>query len=215
VIFPREPGTLSAYGILFSDLVQDLARTKLTRAETASLPQMREVIAELREAADARLAQDGIPPDQRNITIAADMRYQGQAFELLVPWGQVVSPDVAALAELAQRFHATHKQRFSYANPDEAVEIVTFRAIATGNLAKPVLREPTPAARPAHKAKRRAFDGKQWCEVTVWDREALGQDDLIQGPAIIEEAFATHWISPAWQARLAPGGALIAKRITP
>jgi N-methylhydantoinase A/oxoprolinase/acetone carboxylase beta subunit len=215
VIFPREPGTLSAYGILFSDLVQDLARTKLTRAETASLPQMREFIAELREAADARLAQDGIPPDQRNITIAADMRYQGQAFELLVPWGQVVSPDVAALAELAQRFHATHKQRFSYANPDEAVEIVTFRAIATGNLAKPVLREPTPAARPAHKAKRRAFDGKQWCEVTVWDREALGQDDLIQGPAIIEEAFATHWISPAWQARLAPGGALIAKRITP
>jgi N-methylhydantoinase A/oxoprolinase/acetone carboxylase beta subunit len=215
VIFPREPGTLSAYGILFSDLVQDLARTKLTRAETASLPQMREVIAELREAADARLAQDGIPPDQRNITIAADMRYQGQAFELLVPWGQVVSPDVAALAELAQRFHATHKQRFSYANPDEAVEIVTFRAIATGNLAKPVLREPTPAARPAHKAKRRAFDGTQWCEVTVWDREALGQHDVIQGPAIVEEAFATHWISPAWQARLAPGGALIAKRITP
>jgi N-methylhydantoinase A/oxoprolinase/acetone carboxylase beta subunit len=215
VIFPREPGTLSAYGILFSDLVQDLARTKLTRAETASLPQMREFIAELREAADARLAQDGIPPDQRNITIAADMRYQGQAFELLVPWGQVVSPDVAALAELAHRFHATHKQRFSYANPDEAVEIVTFRAIATGNLAKPVLREPTPAARPAHKAKRRAFDGTQWCEVTVWDREALGQHDVIQGPAIVEEAFATHWISPAWQARLAPGGALIAKRITP
>lgn len=215
VIFPREPGTLSAYGILFSDLVQDLARTKLTRAETASLPQMHEIIAELRQAADTRLAQDGIPPDQRNITIAADMRYHGQAFELLVPWGPVVSPDVAALAELAHRFHATHKQRFSYANPDEAVEIVTFRAIATGNLAKPVLREPTPAARPAHKAKRRAFDGTQWCEVTVWDREALGQHDVIQGPAIVEEAFATHWISPAWQARLAPGGALIAKRITP
>jgi N-methylhydantoinase A/oxoprolinase/acetone carboxylase beta subunit len=215
VIFPREPGTLSAYGILFSDLVQDLARTKLTRAETASLPQMHEIIAELRQAADTRLAQDGIPPDQRNITIATDMRYHGQAFELLVPWGPVVSPDVAALAELAQRFHATHKQRFSYANPDEAVEIVTFRAIATGNLAKPVLREPTPAARPAHKAKRRAFDGTQWCEVTVWDREALGQHDVIQGPAIVEEAFATHWISPAWQARLAPGGALIAKRITP
>jgi N-methylhydantoinase A/oxoprolinase/acetone carboxylase beta subunit len=119
------------------------------------------------------------------------------------------------LAELIQRFHATHKQRFSYANPAEAVEMVTFRAIAKGKLAKPVLREPMPASRPAQKATRRAFDGQQWREVIVWDREALGADDLIQGPAIIEEAFATHWISPAWQARLAAGGALIAKRIAP
>jgi N-methylhydantoinase A/oxoprolinase/acetone carboxylase beta subunit len=215
VIFPREPGTLSAYGILFSDLVQDLARTRLTRAEPDNLPQICDMIAELRQAADARLAQDGIPADQREISIAADMRYLGQAFELLVPWGQIHQPDAAALAELIQRFHATHKQRFSYANPAESVEIVTFRAIAKGKLAKPVLREPTPASRPAQKATRRAFDGQQWREVIVWDREALGADDLIQGPAIIEEAFATHWISPAWQARLAAGGALIAKRIAP
>jgi N-methylhydantoinase A/oxoprolinase/acetone carboxylase beta subunit len=215
VIFPREPGTLSAYGILFSDLVQDLARTRLTRAEPAGLPQMRNIIAELRQAADARLAQDGIPAEEREITIAADMRYHGQAFELLVPWGQLHAPDEAALAELIQRFHATHKQRFSYSNANEAVEIVTFRAIAKGKLAKPVLREPTPASRQARKAKRRAFDGQQWCDVTVWDREALGAEDLINGPAIIEEAFATHWISRAWQARLAAGGALIAKKIAP
>ena len=213
VIFPREPGTLSAYGILFSDLVQDLARTRLTRAEASSLPQIQSIIAELRQAADARLAQDGIPAGQREINIAADMRYHGQAFELLIPWGPLEQPDEAALAELLQRFHATHKQRFSYANPDEAVEIVTFRAIATGRLAKPVLREPIPASRPAQKAKRRAFDGKQWSDVTVWDREALGPQDVIEGPAIIEEAFATHWISRAWRASLGSGGALIAKRI--
>ncbi len=213
VIFPREPGTLSAYGILFSDLVQDLARTRLTRAEASSLPQILSIIAELRQAADARLAQDGIPAGQREINIAADMRYHGQAFELLIPWGPLEQPDEAALAELLQRFHAMHKQRFSYANPDEAVEIVTFRAIATGKLAKPNLREPIPASRPAQKAKRRAFDGKEWSDVIVWDREALGPQDVIEGPAIIEEAFATHWVSRAWQARLGPGGALIAKRI--
>lgn len=215
VIFPREPGTLSAYGILFSDLVQDLARTRLTRAEAAGLPQMRDIIAELRHAADARLAQDGIPADHREITIAADMRYHGQAFELLVPWGQLHAPDTADLADLLQRFHATHKQRFSYANPDDAVEIVTFRAIAVGKLAKPALQAPAQASRPAQKAKRRAFDGQQWCDVTVWDREALGAGDVITGPAIIEEPFATHWISRAWQARPTVSGALIARKITP
>ncbi len=215
VIFPREPGTLSAYGILFSDLVQDLARTRLTRAETANLPQISDTIAELRNAADARLAQDGVPQDMREIAIAADMRYHGQAFELLVPWGVVQTPNEADLAALIQRFHVTHQQRFSYANLDEAVEIVTFRATATGKLAKPVLREPITASRPAQKAKRCAFDGQQWCDVTVWDREALGPEDAITGPAIIEEAFATHWISRAWQVKLAAGGALIASRTIP
>jgi N-methylhydantoinase A len=127
----------------------------------------------------------------------------------------VQTPDEADLEALIQRFHATHKQRFSYANPNEAVEIVTFRAIATGKLAKPALREAIPASRPAQKAKRRAFDGHQWCDVTVWDREALGAEDVISGPAIIEEAFATHWIARTWQAKLAAGGALIARRITP
>lgn len=213
VVFPREPGTLSAYGILFSDLVQDLARTRLTRAEAASLPSMTEIITELREAANARLAGDGVPPEQREISIAADMRYQGQAFELLVPWGQVENPDQAALEALIARFHATHKQRFSYANLDEAVEIVTFRAIALGKLAKPAVKDPTPAARPARKAKRPAYDGQQWCDATVWDREALAPDDVIEGPAIVEEAFATHWISRGWRAQLGVGGTLIAKRI--
>ena len=213
VVFPREPGTLSAYGILFSDLVQDLARTRLTRAEAASLPSMTEIITELRQAANARLAGDGVPPEQREISIAADMRYQGQAFELLVPWGQVENPDQAALEALIARFHATHKQRFSYANLDEAVEIVTFRAIALGKLAKPAVKDPTPAARPARKAKRSAYDGQQWCDATVWDREALAPDDVIEGPAIVEEAFATHWISRGWRAQLGAGGTLIAKRI--
>ena len=66
-------------------------------------------------------------PTAREITLAADMRYHGQAFELLVPW-----PDAPSLAPLRARFHTTHKQRFSYADEAEAVEIVTLRVIATG-----------------------------------------------------------------------------------
>jgi len=212
VAFPREPGTLSAHGILFSDLTQDIARSRILRAEAASLPALAETIRELRAEAEARLAADGIPPERQRIRIAADMRYHGQAFELLIPWGEVSAPDAGDLAFLVEAFHATHRQRFSYANPGDPVEIVTLRAIATGLLDKPEPGDPPPAARPARKGARRVFTGGAWAEVPVWDREALGADDVITGPAIVEEPFATHWIAGGWTARLGPAGTLIARR---
>ncbi|OYX04180.1 MAG: hypothetical protein B7Z15_17790 [Rhizobiales bacterium 32-66-8] len=68
---------------------------------------------ELAAEAAARLARDGVAEADRALSVAADMRYHGQAFELLVPWGDVLAPDATALADLAARFHATHRQRFS------------------------------------------------------------------------------------------------------
>jgi N-methylhydantoinase A/oxoprolinase/acetone carboxylase beta subunit len=215
VAFPREPGTLSAYGILFSDLTQDIARSRVMRAEPASLVRIIETIAALRAEADARLAADGIAPDRRRVTIAADMRYHGQAFELLVPWGEVAAPDAGDLAALVEAFHAMHRQRFSYANPGDPVEIVTLRAIATGLLDKPDPGDPPPADRPARKGTRRAYETGAWRDIPVWDREALGAADTIEGPAIVEEAFATHWIARGWTARLGAAGTLIARKDAP
>src|SRR5690349_9576134 len=101
------------------------------------------------------------------------MRYHGQAFELMVPWGDVAAPDAAALDALRQRFHAMHQQRFSYSDAREAVEIVTLRVVATGHLPKPTVAEVAPAARPALKGSRRVFEDGAWRDVPVWDREAL------------------------------------------
>ena len=212
VIFPREPGTLSAYGILFSDLVQDISRSRLFTLGGAALPGLGALIAELRAEADARLARDGVAAHDRALTVAADMRYHGQAFELLVPWGDVTAPDAEALAALEVRFHDSHRQRFSYSSEGEAVEIVTLRVTATGRLPRPETTTPVPAARPARKGTRRVFTGGAWHDAVVWDREALDADTVI-GPAIIEEAYATHYIATGWQARLGEAGAIIARRV--
>ncbi len=212
VIFPREPGTLSAYGILFSDLVQDLSRSRLFTAGDAALPGLAALITELRTEADARLARDGVAQADRALTVAADMRYHGQAFELLVPWGDVTAPDAAALAALEARFHDSHRQRFSYSSEGEAVEIVTLRVTATGHLPRPQTTTPTPADRPAHKGTRQVFTAGAWHEAVVWDREAL-KTETVTGPAIIEEAFATHYIATGWQAALGEAGAIIARRL--
>ena len=48
-------------------------------------------------AGDAVLARDGVPEAQRSLDLAADMRYRGQAYELLIPWTDGV--DEAGLAD--------------------------------------------------------------------------------------------------------------------
>jgi N-methylhydantoinase A len=47
----------------------------------------------------------------------ADLRYRGQSFELTVPLG----------AELAERFHGVHEERYGYADRDREVELVAVR----------------------------------------------------------------------------------------
>ncbi|MGH3077620.1 MAG: hydantoinase/oxoprolinase family protein, partial [Gaiellaceae bacterium] len=47
----------------------------------------------------------------------ADLRYAGQSFELTVPLG----------ARLADRFHEAHLDRYGYADPDRALELVAIR----------------------------------------------------------------------------------------
>ncbi len=215
VVFPREPGTLSAYGILFGDLVQDIARTQIIAASPASLPALSSLLAELRAEATARLAADGVAADDRAIEVHVDMRYHGQAFELLVPWGDMAIPGEADLAKLTADFHASHRRRFSYADETEAVEIVTLRVSAIGRLPRRDAADPVMASRPARKGTRRNWEGGRWQDVPVWDREALGPSDRIEGPALVEEAFATHWIGRGWTAALGPAGALVARQSLP
>jgi N-methylhydantoinase A/oxoprolinase/acetone carboxylase beta subunit len=207
VILPREPGTLSAYGILFSDLVQDLARSRLLPVDEAHAAAIAAEVATLRDAAMDRLAEDGVPEAEREVEIAADLRYRGQAFELLIPW-----PEAPALPPLLARFHATHRARFSYAAEGEPVELVTLRASAIGRLAKPEEAAPSPPAETTKPGTRRIWQDGAVADWPVWHRDRLGPEDRVAGPAIIEEAFATHVVGRFWTAVLDPEGAIIARR---
>jgi N-methylhydantoinase A len=70
------------------------------------------------------LAHAGVLPVEGE----ADVRYAGQSFELTVPLG----PD------LAERFHRAHDDRYGYADPGRALELVAVRTAETR--AAPVVR---------------------------------------------------------------------------
>ncbi len=211
VVFPVDASTLSAWGILHSDLGHDFARSRVLAAEPESLEAIRSMAAELIAQGEARLAEDAIAPDRRELSFSADLRYRGQAFELTVPWA-TREPDRAALARLVEDFHAAHRQRFSYSNPDDGVELVTLRLAAIGRLQQPPV-QPAAHAPAASGIGRRAvwFDGG-WREIPVLRRETLRAGEAVSGPAMIEESYTTTLIAPGWICRATPEGHLIAIR---
>jgi N-methylhydantoinase A/oxoprolinase/acetone carboxylase beta subunit len=160
----------------------------------------------------ARLEADGVAAADRQFELSADLRYRGQAFELTVPWGDVAL-DESGIGEIGLRFHAQHAQRFSYANPEDAVELVTLRLAAIGRMARPQISaaEPSSADGTAAGSRRVYLDG-QWQDVATWRRDAIAASLRIFGPAIVEEDYTAVFVAPGWSLTLGRDGHLVAAR---
>src|SRR5947208_2858379 len=79
----------------------------------------------------------------------ADCRYQGQSFEL-----EVMAPDEGdTTSGLARAFHDAHRERYGYALPEEAIEVVNLRVRAEAP--RPVFALPSvPPGRGSAEARR-------------------------------------------------------------
>jgi N-methylhydantoinase A len=222
IVFPADASTLSARGILMADLRRDLSRSDLMMANADNLKRISTTIAELETEARRLLAETGLPEDRRELRFAADLRYRGQAYEITTPWdgvGAAKDIDSAAVERLVQAFHELHRMRYSHSAPEDPVELVTFRAIATGILERGTIAEPAADAQAATAGGTRSVyveDG--WQDVPTWSRAALIAASAegaapVEGPAIIEEEYTAILVAPGWQVAPAANGDLIATRL--
>ena len=211
MVFPENASTLSAYGILHSDLTHDLVRSRVLDATPEKLGAIAPLLESLVADARTRLDADAIPQDDRHIELSADMHYKGQAFELTVPL-RSLELDEAALSALLSDFHDLHRQYFSYSNPGSPVEIVSLRASAIGRLPKPVAKaaEARDSGKPI--GNRRIWLSGGWRDVAVWNRADVFLGATIEGPAVIEEAYTSVLLMEGWSCLRDKSGHLVARR---
>jgi N-methylhydantoinase A len=209
VIFPPHASTLSAWGILWSDIVHDLASTQIGLL-AASGSALEASAARLLGEASRLLDEDGVPETARRAIWSLDLRYAGQAFDLNVVLDGADFSDVG-LAKAAQAFHALHKQRFSYDEPAVPVEAVALRLSSIGGLAKPVTDKSDDIATESGPSVRPVWTRDGFTETAIWQREAIGAA-VIEGPAVVEEVYTSSYIPPGWIADMLPSGALVARK---
>jgi N-methylhydantoinase A len=197
VIVPAYPGALSALGILISDVVKDHSRTVLLRvAPTAKKArekaardfsrQLDPVFAELKRNIAAELKKE----DWQGSAVfepSCDIRYRGQGYELNLPYS----------ANVLKQFHAEHKRRYGYSNPERDLEIVTVRM--RGRVASPekLSRLKIREEQGRLKASRQMvhFAGRRY-KTQIIPRSEIQQGKRYRGPAIITEYSATTVVPP-------------------
>jgi N-methylhydantoinase A len=211
IIFPVDASTFSARGVLMADIEHAFGRSGVRPFDAGAVSWVRSCFEILKAEGSAQLEIDGIAPPHRRFELSADLRYRGQAFELTVPWGEAPL-DESGIRDICVRFHAQHAQRFSYANPDDAVELVTLRLAVIGRMARPEISAQQPSAGGSKAGRRRVHVDGQWQDVAVWRREAIGGSLEIAGPAIVDEDYTAVYLAPGWLLKLGHDGHLVAAR---
>src|SRR5262249_3254120 len=111
---------------------------------------------------------------------------------------------------LAAGFAAAHRRLYGFVAEDEPMQLVTFRAEATGIVRKADVRptdEDGPDPRAAEFGRRDVWLGGEaggFGSCPLYDRERLLAGNRIEGPAIVEQMDATTLIVPGATATVDP-----------
>ena len=120
VLIPLSPGTLSAFGLLASDVKYDVVRSYVRCLGDVDLEVLNHTLEELAATGVERVQTSQIPLQAVVVTSSLDLRYLGQAYELSVPVAERPL-DATRLASLASQFHRAYERLYGYAMPDEEV----------------------------------------------------------------------------------------------
>ena len=208
------PGALSAFGILVSDVVKDYSRTVLWRvAEKLPMQRLQREFATL-----TRRAEKDFRAEKWKGTIShgrsVDIRYQGQGYELNVPYTR----------NLIRDFRREHQRRYGYNYPKREVELVTLRLRSTiksepvnhaggstAGHAGPGAPARPGQAKPGNVSSKRIpvfFAGKALPTAMI-SRESLPPGKRLSGPVVITEYSATTVVPPKMTFRRDRSGSLV------
>ncbi len=222
VIVPQNPGAFSALGILLSDVVRDISQSVLMPVATtapsrrgggATRAQLEKVFCEidrhfaaLHRQALAELRVEGFAVAQARAQRRLDVRYQGQSYELSVPF----------TAQFREDFTRAHTQAYSHADPSRPLEIVNLRLRVVIPTPKPRTQTGKPARRPdvrqpIIKTQPVWFDRKSH-PTPIYARGRLSPGARFRGPAVIVEYSATTVVPPDFTCAVDRLGDLVLRR---
>lgn len=217
VIVPQSAGAFSAWGMLQSDLVHDMAETQLAPLEAVDWSLLNQRFQAIESALEARLQGEGAQLDRISFTRAIDVRYVGQENAISVPLvpelfdpGRRVEDNYRAVRESFDReYHKT----YGHSNEEESAEMATLRLRAVGHTsidraafvsAVTVESEGGPGVRQASII----YDGRP-LDTRFIGRADMTPGEAYPGPLVVEESTCTTLVPPDFVAAIDAGGNLV------
>lgn len=203
VLLPRNPGILSAIGMIMADVIKDYSLTIMRNQDNVTSTFLSDQFMEIEERGREDLGSEGIPGDGIVLEKYLDMRYEGQSYEIIVPFDD----------DYIERFHALHEKTYGYRNEDKIIEIVNIRLRARGMPEKPRFQKSekmvkTPPSDAFLGEKDVVFDRNR-IPTKIVARDKLRSGNRIEGPAVLVEYSSTIVIPPFALARVDEYGNIV------
>lgn len=213
VLIPPTPGALSALGAARADLEGDLVRPVYQLAGQIEPAALGAALADLAGQVDAWIAEETstLAVSGTLVEYAADMRYDGQGYDVTVPL-EIEWLRRGDLDAIADSFHEAHQATFGHRNDDARIWLKELRAHVMGHVAKPVAA-PVAAAEPVAPVGVRPIrlHGKSMAAY-VYRRQDVRVDEVVAGPAIVEQMDTTTLVPPGWEATALGSGAMVLRQ---
>jgi N-methylhydantoinase A len=192
VLVPRFAGVACAFGATTMDLRHDLESTFFVPTGETDLDALNAAFRQLEEDVSQLLERDDVDRDAITLERGAQMRYVGQSYDVTtpVPAGELT---VESIGEIVEGFHRVHEREYGVSSDAFPVAFVTLRVTGIGATVRPSHDAFSAAMRhESHeegsiKERRLAYFGGEHHEVEVHDVTRLDVDQVITGPAIIEQ----------------------------
>lgn len=200
VLVPRMPGALSAWGMLTVDVTRDYSRTAMRDLSDMSAEEIAGLVSEIEQDAREDLEAVGVSAAQATFSASADIRYQGQGYELSIPL------DPSDGLSLEERFHTAHQRRFDHSHADWPTEVVTLRIRATIPVRRPPFDvadvEGGPDAGHAILGETMLTADGGEIKAPLYDRNALLVGNQLKGPGVLTQTDCTTYVPPGWVGRV-------------
>lgn len=197
VIVPKNAGVLSSLGLLMADSIKDFSKSILKIAEKTNKEELESHFKKLREKSLKSMQADGFKQDEVTILPFLDLRYQGQSYEITIPYMNKKTSDLSFISD----FHKAHKKLYSYHHEQRAVEIVNIRVKAVGKTKKIKLKRfPFKDKKPERASMKKQlihYQGKTR-QASVFNRALLATGNEINGPALIVDSESTTLLPPSY-----------------
>jgi N-methylhydantoinase A len=217
VVVPLDPGNLSALGLLTVDVKNDDVQTHVVRDDALDRDEVAAVYRTLESRAADALDREGFATAEHRFVRSADLRYDGQAFEVRVP-APAGPIDGEFQRAVVEAFHDEHERLYGYCYRDRgggtegtpaghqhAVEWVNLRVSGIGPIERPKLRRLSAGDGDPSRARTGtrsvAFEGER-VDTPIYAREQLLAGDRVVGPAIVEEFGSTVPLHPGFVAEV-------------
>lgn len=221
VVIPHHPATFSAYGLLYADYREDIARTFVSPFADISPPALALRFLELEQEAEDWFAAQGLENNTLVQEHFAELRYMGQEHNLIIP---VEKTDLLApkLNTLRNRFDDYYERAYSHSLKDHELEFVGLRLSASLASSKPTVKKLDTATTSIEDAITRHQEvfidannqaKKEAMSYPVYDRTKLQAGHTIKGPAIIEEWNSTVILLASQKLKVDDYGNLIMEAI--